>query len=405
MSSFFGPEFFKNNRHKLRELSSADAPIVITANGLLQRNGDSAYPFRQDSSFWYLTGIELPDTTLVIDKSKEYIILPRISPNEKIFGSDIDQPELSDISGIKVIYSADEGWQRLSELLKSVKQVATLGVNTPYSDHFGFYVNPARSALIAKLGEINKNLILDDLRPQLSHLRMRKQPQELESIRKAIGITINTLQTVSSRLKDYKFEYEVEADITQGFRSRGARGHAFEPIVASGKNTTTLHYQKNNQIMKELVVLDVGAEYELYAADITRTYALAKPSKRLEAVHQAVKDVQSFALEHLRPGAMIKDNEKLIETFIGEKLRGLGLIKSVNKESVRKYYPHSTSHFLGLDVHDVGDYNQPLEAGMVLTVEPGIYIPEEGIGVRIEEDVLITKTGAEVLSKNLPSIL
>jgi Xaa-Pro aminopeptidase len=152
----------------------------------------------------------------------------------------------------------------------------------------------------------------------------------------------------------------------------------------------------------ELLLLDVGAEVNHYAADITRTVSISAPSRRQQAVFDAVLEVHAFALSLLRPGALMKENEQQIEQLMGEKLRELGLIKSIEHDEVRKYYPHATSHFLGLNVHDIGDYLRPLEPGMVLTVEPGIYIPEEAIGVRIEDDVLITADGYEILTDRLP---
>jgi Xaa-Pro aminopeptidase len=148
--------------------------------------------------------------------------------------------------------------------------------------------------------------------------------------------------------------------------------------------------------------LDVGAEVENYAADITRTYFLKKPTKRQQAIYDAVAEVAAFARDHLKPGVTIRENEKAVEEFMGEKLRELGLIKSITHDNVRKYYTHACSHYLGLDAHDAGDYDAPLEPGMVITVEPGIYTPEENFGVRIEGDVLITETGLEILSKAAP---
>jgi Xaa-Pro aminopeptidase len=151
----------------------------------------------------------------------------------------------------------------------------------------------------------------------------------------------------------------------------------------------------------ELIVIDIGAEVEHYAADITRTISLKTVSRRQRSVHEAVQEIQRQAIELLKPGVLMKDYEQNIEQLMGEKLRELGLIKSITHEAVRHYYPHATSHFLGLNVHDAGDYNRPLEPGVVLTVEPGIYIPEEGIGVRIEDDLLITPKGNKILSNKL----
>lgn len=406
MKSLFSAEFFAGNRARLRELFTGTAPIVITANGLLQRGGDSSFQFQQDSGFWYLTGIDEPDVLLVMDKDKEYLILPQRDNIRETFDGAINASALSQISGITTVLNATDGFKQLSSRLKKVKHVATLAASGPYIEHYGMYANPARAQLIERMKAVNPALELLDLREHLTRMRMVKQGVEIKAIQAAIDITVKTLKEVSrpTKLAKYSYEYELEADITRGFRRRGAAGHAFAPIVAGGKRACTLHNTDNNAALtaNELVILDVGAEVNHYAADISRTVSLGgKPSRRQQAVHQAVQEVQDFAYSLLKPGVLLKENEEKIEHFMGEKLRELGLIKTINKEQVRRYFPHATSHFLGLDVHDVGDYTQPLAPGMVLTVEPGVYIPEEGIGVRIEDDVLITKTGCKIFSKRL----
>jgi Xaa-Pro aminopeptidase len=206
---------------------------------------------------------------------------------------------------------------------------------------------------------------------------------------------------------NYEYEYQLEAEITAGFRKRGATGHAFEPIVAAGKRACILHNVANNAPIgkNELVVVDVGAEFEHYSADITRTVSFERSSTRQGAVYSAVLEAQEFAIDLLKPGLAFEDYRRQTDRFIGEKLRELGLIKTVGPAGIRKYYPHSISHFMGLNVHDVGDYGQSLQSGMVLTVEPGIYIPEEGLGVRLEDDILVTEKGCEILSKTLPKRL
>jgi Xaa-Pro aminopeptidase len=154
----------------------------------------------------------------------------------------------------------------------------------------------------------------------------------------------------------------------------------------------------------DLIVLDIGAEFDHFCADISRTYSIGgRPTKRQEAVYAEVADIHAYACTLLKPGVLIREYEKQIETYMGEKLRQLGLIQGDERDDIRKYYPHACSHHLGLDPHDASDYDQPLEPGMVLTVEPGIYIPEEGIGVRIEDDVLITKSGIKMLTADLPA--
>lgn len=404
--SRFTSEFFSSNRARLRELFTGTAPIVLAANGLLQRGGDSTYAFSQDASFWYLTGINEPDVTLVMDRDKEYLIIPERSANREAFDGRVNTQSLTQISGIQKIYDGNEGWDQLSGRLKKVKHIATLAVMPSYIEHYGIYTNPARLALATRLKEIKPDIDLLDLSPHLTRMRMIKQAPEIAAIQDAINITIATIKeaTKKNKLSKYAYEYQIEAALSRGFRTRGADGHAFEPIVAGGSRAVTLHNLANNAPLSadELIVIDIGAEVEHYAADITRTVALSTASRRQRLVHEAVEDVQAHAIELLRPGVFLKDYEKAVEQIMGEKLRELGLLKSISTEDVRKYYPHATSHFLGLNVHDIGDYDRALEPGVVLTVEPGIYIPEEGIGVRIEDDILITPSGNKNLSEALP---
>jgi Xaa-Pro aminopeptidase len=407
MSEHFGSAFFAGNRERLRHLFTGTAPIVLTANGLLQKAADEAFPFRQDSSFWYLTGCDAHDVILVMDKNKEYLIVPERDAVVEAFDGAIDTAALAARSGIQDIVGEKEGWKRLEPRLKRVQHIATLAASPPYLERFGMYTNPARTRLISRMKEINADAELLDLRPHLSRMRTIKQPAEIAALKQAIDITIDTIKEVTrpSRLAKYAYEYEIEADITRGFRKRGAEGHAFSPIVAGGKRACTLHHIANNGALAsdELAVLDIGASAAHYAADITRTVALGgKPSRRQQQVWSAVCEVQDYAFAQLKPGLIISDYEKKIETFMGEKLRELGLIKSISSEAVRAYFPHATSHFLGLDAHDAGDYDRPLEAGVVITVEPGIYIREENLGVRIEDDVLVTEAGIENLSRRLP---
>ena len=269
------------------------------------------------------------------------------------------------------------------------------------------YINPARAALIDQIKSYNSDVELLDLRPHIIRMRMVKQSTEIEQIQRAIDATAQALSGIrKAGLSSYAYEFEVEAAITASFRKSNTK-HAYEPIVAAGKNACTLHYIQNDGAVSsgDLLLLDVGAESNYYAADITRTYGVGEMSKRQRQVYDSVLEVQTFAYEQLTVGTTLKTYENKIVEFMGEKLRELGLIKSIDHETVRKYYPHATSHFLGLDVHDVADYDRPLEPGMVLTVEPGIYIPEESIGIRIEDDVLIGETGLQILSADITSML
>lgn len=407
MSDLFGSDFFFANRERLRQLFTGTAPIVLTAHGLVQKSADDAFPFRQDSSFWYLTGINEPDITLVMDKGREYLIIPDRGDWMETAEGALDVAELTRRSGIETILSQKEGWRQLAARVKKVQHVATLSASPAYVEVYGMYTNPARATLIKRLKEINNELELLDLKQHLTRMRMVKQPLEVEAIRQAIDITIETLKGVCKpqRLAKYAYEYEVEADITHGFRRRGSQGHAFAPIALGGVRACVLHQSASHTPLAsdELLLMDVGANYAFYCADISRTVSLnGKPSRRQQAIWQAVCDAQDHAYSLLKPGTILTEYEKQMKHFMGEKLRELGLIKSIDSEAVQGFFPHLTSHFLGIDAHDAGDYERPLEPGVVLVVEPGIYIPEEGIGVRIEDVVLITEDGNEILSQKLP---
>lgn len=404
----FNTDFFVGNRQRLRAEVGAETPIIITANGLLQRNGDSTFKFRQDSNFWYLTGITQPDIILVMDGESDYLILPGRDAVREAFDGAVTADVLTEVSGISEILDETLGWRRLSDRLAKAPKLATLDHGPAYADRFGFYLNPARITLLERVRADHPAIEIDDIRLKLAVMRSVKQAPELAAIRQVIAVTIEGLQYVTEpkRLAAYNYEYEIEADLTRHFRRAGC-GHAFDPVVASGERACQLHYIENNGAVEadKLLILDIGAELGLYAADISRTVVVGKPTKRQREVFEAVCRVQDYALSQLKPGVMMREYEQLVEAEIGKELVALGVIETAEHDAIRKFYPHAASHFMGLDVHDAGDYQQPLQAGMVLTCEPGIYIPAEGIGVRIEDDVLITEKGNEILTKAIPRSL
>ena len=404
MESGFNSKFFADNRKRLRELYGKTAPIIITANGLLQHSGDTTFPFHQDANFWYLTGINEPDMLLVMYKDEEYLVAPKHTETQDIFDGSLDWKQLKQVSGIRSVVVGEEGWKRLSPTLKRVKQVATLEAAPAYIEQIGMYTNPARARLLTELRRVNSRLIIDDIRPYLASMRVIKQAPEIMAIRKAVDITSKAFMAVQKG--QYGDEAQLEGHLTQLFRSSGAEGHAYTPIVAGGLNACTLHYIKNNERLRKdrLVLVDAGAQYHNYAADITRTWSIGRATSRQRHVMDAVNEALEVGISALKLGASFRDSELQVREHIGQKLKELRLIKRATKESIKQYYPHSP-HYLGLDVHDVGDYNQPLEPGMVMTLEPGIYIPEEFIGVRIEENILMTEKGPEVLSAALPRLL
>jgi Xaa-Pro aminopeptidase len=407
--NYFGVDFFRGNRHRLRQQLKSGLPIVVAANGLVQRGSDTSYPFYQDANFWYLSGINNPDIILVMEEAREYLIVPQRDGVMIDFDGQIDHTLLAAVSGIDELLNESAGWKRLDAAIAKYAQLASPAPPPAFIEQFGIYANPARHRLMERIERhANAQFELVDIRPQLAKLRMIKQEPEIRAIQQAIDITTATLKPVLSRPPGtYKYEYQVEADITHGFRSRGAGGHAFEPIVAGGRRATTIHNIANSSLIadNELVVIDVGAEFRGYAADITRVYAATPtpPTSRQKEIYQAVVAAQTYAFSLLGPGVRFQTYEHKVTKFIGEQLKQLGLIKSITEANIRRYFPHATSHFLGLNVHDVGDYSLPMRPGTVLTVEPGIYVKEEGTGIRIEDDVLITNDGYELLSTGLPT--
>jgi Xaa-Pro aminopeptidase len=405
-TSFFSADFFAMNRKNLRTTLGTDDLIVLTGNGSMQRAADEPVAFIQDSNFWYLTGCNEPDLLLVMTPSETFLIAPSLSKERETFDGSIDVEAVATRSGISDIVSEREGALHLKTLVQNARTIATLDSSAGYLARYRMHTLPYRRRLIARLRRINSTVVIRDIRPELARARCMKQPAELAALQQAIDITTQTLQDVTqpSTLQSATYEYQLEAAISYGFRSRGAEGHAFQPIVGAGAHTTTLHHIHNDGIINfgDLIVLDIGASVEHYAADITRTVSQRPFNARQQAVYDAVKRVQDYALSLLKPGSMQVEYEKAVVTRMGIELKQLGLITKNTPDQVRRYFPHATSHFLGLDTHDVGNYQKPLEAGMVLTCEPGIYIPEENIGVRIEDDILITEAGNMVLSGACP---
>lgn len=404
--SDFTARFFASNRERLRQRIEAGCPIVIAGNGNLQRNGDVTYPFRQDSTFWYFTGLERADLTLVIGAKGTYVIVPELTAENDTFDGAYDASEFARRSGIVEFVPARAGWQRLKADLARVRQVAVPGALPEYMARQNFYTSPLRRRLITRLKRLCPGVHVQDIRSQVAAMRVIKQPAELKALQRAIDITADTLAEVCQPefLESVQHEYELAAAIDYGFRRRGASGVAFDSIVAAGGHTTTLHHFNLSGTIKpgDLLVLDTGAEVENYAADITRTVSSRPATDRQQAIHEAVRAVQKYAFGLIKPGALPVEYEKAVAIYMGQQLRKLGIIRDDSHESIRRYFPHATSHFLGLDAHDAGDYRAPYQPGMVITVEPGIYVPEEGIGVRIEDDVLITETGIRILSEGCP---
>lgn len=394
--------FFAGNRKTLTEKGGV---YVLSAYTGMQRGNDAAFKFQQEANFWYLTGIDSPDWWVIIDGSrhKTWLVAPEVSESHQIFDGSLQLADAIRISGADDVISLDDADGLLRELARKHSLVYALG-DDPYAKYYNFVVNPAQKTLWRKLERIFNDV--EDVRKDLAKLRAIKQPDEIRAIRRAIALTIKGFERTRLNMGAYKHEYEIEADFSHEFR-REAADHAYDPIVAAGGHAVTLHYCENSGTIKsrEMVLLDVGARVDGYAADITRTYA-ANPTNRHIQLHSAVEKAHNRIIKLLGPSLPVSEYLAAVEEIMKDALEEVDLIKDrVDNETYRKYFPHAISHGLGIDVHDSLGETRYFMPGMVLTVEPGIYIPEERIGVRIEDDILITDNGAENLSRRLPTDL
>jgi Xaa-Pro aminopeptidase len=399
-------DFFKSNRRRLIERLNGGI-IVMSAYAQMQRSNDMAFNFEQEANFWWLTGIDFPDWWMIIDgtRNKSWLVAPRISASHEIFDGSLSADSAKEISGVDAILTQDEAQSMLRDLSKKHSVVYVLG-EQPHAEHLDFILNPAIKSLREHVSRIFATV--QDCRIELAALRAIKQPEEIVAMKSAIDITIDGFETVKRKLTTASYEYEIEAEFNYYFRMHGASGHAYDPIVAGGQHACTLHYIANSQKLKkrQLLLLDIGARVGGYAADITRTYAYGEPTKRQIDIHGAVQAAQREIIAMIQPNLSVEQYQTNVDKVMSDALIGLRLMANYNDmDSYRKYFPHAVSHGLGIDVHDSLGAPKFLQKGMVVTVEPGIYIPEEGIGVRIEDDILVTASGNLNMSQRLSTDL
>ena len=382
-------------------ISTLPRPFVMTAYDTMQQTRDEAYPFTQEANFYWLTHIDEPGWLLIGDDNELHLVAPDRTPLQLLFEGGISHDDAQKQSGITSIVAQDEGTAMIKALARKHHTVYTLGVD-PYDSYNTFTRNPAPARLRRQLTRTFKKV--EDIRPLLTALRAQKQPAEINQIRHAIAITQDAFRQVHRHINDYAYEYEIEADMTRTIRRQGARGHAYAPIIAHGANALVMHYDANNDslLQNDLVLMDVGAQYGAFAADITRTYARGDISKRQQHVHATLVAAHAAIIACIKPGVTYGQYQAQSDAIMKDALVQLGLMANASdNDAYRRYFPHAISHGLGIDVHEsLG--GQAFAAGMVLTVEPGIYIPEEGIGIRVEDDILVTADGNENLSRDLP---
>jgi Xaa-Pro aminopeptidase len=410
------PEIFVQNRKRFVEKMDSNSIAIFNSNDELPYNGDATHPFVQNSDLFWLSGIEQEETMVILfpdnpdPKYREVLVLVR--PNElkeKWNGHQLRVNEAQEISGIKQIVWLDS----LEGLLQQWIHLAdTIYLNTNENDRKANEV-PVRDYRYAAYMR-NRYPLHNYKRSAriLKDLRAVKTSLEIEVMQKAIDITDETFRRVLNFIKPGVKEYEIEAEIWHSFISQRASGPAYGSIIASGDRARTLHYVDNNQECKsgELILMDFGARYGNYAADLTRTVPVnGKFSKRQKEVYNACLQLHRYCASILKPGISINDYTERVADEATIVFQKIGLLKKSDvknedpeNRAYRKYLYHGISHHLGIDVHDLGTKNEPVKAGMVFTIEPGIYIEEEKMGIRIENNYWITRNGNKDLMKNIP---
>lgn len=404
---------FIKNRANFLKLLPKDTICVFNSNDIMPTNSDGEMGFKQNSDLFYLTGIDQEETTLVIDKNNEndpfHLFIKETSDLIKIWeGEKLTKDAAKKVSGIEqVLWNND-----LNDFLnKIIKPDSTYYYNSNEHGRAASKVETRDDRFTKKI-LANHKVISKKVAPIMHQLRQVKSENEIALINNACNITKKGFERVLKFTKPGVYEYEIEAEITHEFLINKSRGHAYAPIIASGNSACILHYTQNNNIVKngDLILMDFGAEYANYASDLTRTIpANGKYSNRQKNVYNAVLRTMNFAKTQLTPGNTIKQYQKDVCLFIEKELINLKLlsISDIKKQdpknpAYKKYFMHGVSHSLGLDVHDVDNRDRPLENGMVYTIEPGIYIQEEGIGVRIENNFVIDNEAPIDLMESIP---
>ncbi len=410
------PKLFIQNRERFIANLQPDSIAIFHSNELMPMSADATFPFRQNPDLFYLTGIDQEETTLIlfpdapVEAYKEMLFIRRTNETIAVWeGEKLTPDQARDLSGIKHIYMADEFETMLRVLMNHAEHVY---LNMNEHDRSSNQV-PYKDLRFAQ--ELRQRYPLHHFHraaPMLERLRAVKSDIEIALLQHSCDITGKAFQRVLKFTKPGVKEYEIEAEIMHEFLRNGATDYAYYPIIASGKDSCILHYEKNNKTCQDgdILLLDFGCKYAGYDSDLSRTIPInGRYTKRQREVYDAVLRVMRFATSLLVPGTLIEEYHKEVGKFMTSELIGLGLLKKADVEQqnpkfplYKKYFMHGTSHFLGLNTHDVGNRYEPLKPGMVLTCEPGIYIPEERLGIRIENDILVGHEFPIDLMANIP---
>lgn len=411
-------ELFISNRKRLVQELKPRSLAVLNANDIMPTNSDGTMRFRQNSDLFYLTGVDQEESILILcpsfpDKKYREVLFLR-ETNDLIAtweGHKLTKQEARDISGIQTVMWTSE-FSRLFNTMMVMGDTEHVYLNT--NDHYR-----ADSSVMTREMRFVKSCMekyplhhYERLAPVMHKLRSVKSQFEIDLLQEACNITEQAFRRVLKFVKPGVRENEIEAEFIHEFIRNGSRGFAYEPIIASGKNSCVLHYIENDKACHDgdILLLDVGAEYANYNADMTRSIPVnGRFTDRQKAVYNAVLRVKREAMKLLRPGVLYFEYHKEVQKIMEKELIDLKLIdkddikkQDADKPLFMKYFMHGTGHQLGLDVHDVGNMYHRMEEGQVWTVEPGIYIREEGLGIRIENNVVIQSDGVLDLMKNIP---
>ena len=408
--------FIKNRKNFAAQMKSSSL-AVFNSNDIYPVSADSTMPFEQHRDIFYLSGVDQEESILVIfpdcpnEKHREILFLKETNEHIAVWeGEKLTKEAAFKTSGIKTVYWLKDLEKILFELMT---QCDTIYINT--NEHYRANVETeTREDRFTKwLKNTYPAHSVAKSNPILQRLRSVKDPIELSLMQKACDITEKGFRRVLGFVKPDVWEYNIEAEFMHEFLNNRSKGFAYTPIIASGNNANVLHYIENNQQCKagDLILIDAGAEYANYSSDMSRTIPVSgRFSDRQRAVYDAVNRVKDNATKMLVPGTIWADYHVEVGKLMTSELLGLGLldkadVQNENKDwpAYKKYFMHGTSHNIGLDTHDYGILTEPMQANMVFTVEPGIYIPDEGFGIRLEDDVVIQERGEPFnLMRNIP---
>lgn len=410
------PSFFEGNRKNLAKLLKPDSIAVINSNDIMPSNADGLMRFKQNSDLFYLTGILQEDTILVLFPDakqrigREVLFIRDYNPDIEVWeGKKLSPEEARKISGIETVFELSRFEHTFHDMVFNAENIY---LNSNEHNRAKDEVESRDKRFIKHCKSLYPLHHYYRVAPLLHNLRVIKNETEIELTRQACDLTEKGFRRVLQFVKPGVNEYEIGAELAHEFMRNGFNFADYEPIIASGENSCFLHYEKNNRFCEDgdILLLDAGACYSLYNADMTRTIPVnGRYTGRQKQIYSSVLRALKGTIAEMKPGKKLKDIQTVTRELIAKELLDLGLVKPedvknmINKSpDFKKYYPHDVSHFLGLSVHDVGSFDIELKPGMILTCEPGIYIREEKLGVRLENDILITESGNEDLMKNIP---